>query len=131
MSNTMTTADTTTTTNPVSWFEVHTAQPQRAKDFYGAVFGWSFDDSMPGYSMIQLGEGAPIGGGIADSGGAYPDGAVFVVQVPDVVAALDAAAANGGSIVAAAKSMPTGLSFGYAANPDGSVFGVWSPPADG
>ena len=48
----------TRTPNPVTWFEIHTANPERAKAFYGAVFGWTFDDAAPGYTMIGLGEGA-------------------------------------------------------------------------
>lgn len=120
----------TTIPNPVSWFEVHTADPDRAKAFYGAVFGWTYDDSMAGYSMIQLGDGAPIGGGIAHSGGNYPNDAVFMVQVADVAAALASTQEHGGSVVADVQSTPFGLTFGYAANPDGSVFGVWCPPSE-
>jgi predicted enzyme related to lactoylglutathione lyase len=119
------------TPDPVTWFEIHSADPDRAKEFHGAVFGWAFDDSMPGYSMIQLGDGAPIGGGIAHTNGAYPNAAVFLVQVPDVAAALAAAQQHGGSAITEAQSAPNGLTFGYAANPDGSVFGVWCPPATG
>lgn len=132
-----TTTDTTTTDtsatgtgNPVTWFEIHTAAPDRAKDFYGAVFGWTFDDAMPGYSMIGTGDAAPIGGGIADSDGAYPDGAIFLVQVADVSATLSKITAAGGSIVADAQTLDMGLTFAYAANPDGSVFGLWCPPPD-
>lgn len=121
----------TATPNPVTWFEIHSADPDRAKAFYGNVFGWSFDDSMmPGYSMIGLGDGAPIGGGIAHSNGEYPNDAVFLVQVPDVAAALASATEHGGSVVTEQQSTPVGLTFGYAANPDGSVFGVWCPPAE-
>jgi predicted enzyme related to lactoylglutathione lyase len=116
------------TAAPVTWFEVHTADPERAKRFYADAFGWTYDDSMPGYSMIQLGDGAPIGGGIAHSGGAYPDHALFNVQVPDVEVALAAVRAAGGSVVAEAQTTPYGLTFAYAANPDGSVFGLWCPP---
>jgi predicted enzyme related to lactoylglutathione lyase len=118
----------TTTPNPVTWFEVHSADPDRAKAFYGSVFGWTLDDSMPGYSMIQLGDGAPIRGGIVHSDGAYPNDATFLVQAP-VAAALTDVTAHGGSVVAAQQSTPIGLTFGYAANPDGCVFGVWCPPA--
>lgn len=114
--------------NPVTWFEVHSADPERATAFYGAVFGWSFDDSIPGYSMIALGDDAPIGGGIAHTDGAYPNAAVFVVQVPDVEATLGAVREHGGSAITDVQSMPNGLTFAYAANPDGSVFGVWCPP---
>ena len=119
----------TATPNPVTWFEIHSADPDRAKAFYGSVFGWTFDDSMPDYSMIHMGDGAPIGGGIAHSNGSYPNDAVFNIQVPDVAAALKTVAENGGSVVADVQQTPIGLSFGYAANPDGSVFGLWCPPA--
>jgi predicted enzyme related to lactoylglutathione lyase len=119
----------TTTPNPVTWFEVHSADPDRAKTFYGSVFGWTFDDSMPGYSMIRLGDGAPIGGGIVHTGGSYPNDATFMVQVPDVAAALAGVTAHGGSVVTEPQATPFGLTFGYATNPDGCVFGVWCPPA--
>jgi predicted enzyme related to lactoylglutathione lyase len=124
----------TTTDSPatvpaqVTWFEVHSADPARAKRFYGEVFGWTFDESMPDYTMVQLGD-APIGGGIVDTQGAYPSHALFMVQVVDVAASLQAAADHGGSIVVDAQTSPAGITFGYAANPDGSVFGVYSPPA--
>jgi uncharacterized protein len=127
-----TTNDLASTANPapVSWFEIHTSDPGRAKSFYGAVFGWSFDDSMPGYSMIALGDGAPIGGGIAHSEGAYPNDSVFNIQVSDVPAACQAVEAAGGSIVMPVDTTPFGLTFAYAADPDGSVFGLWCPPAE-
>jgi predicted enzyme related to lactoylglutathione lyase len=138
MSNDTTTNDTTTTTSsdtatmtprPVTWFEIHSADPARAKEFHGSVLGWTFDDdSMPGYTMIRLGDGAPIGGGLVDTGGAYPSDAVLMVQVPDVAAAIEAARAAGGSVIAEAQTMPNGLGFGYVANPDGAVLGVWCPP---
>lgn len=118
----------TATPSPVTWFEVHSADPDRTKAFYGSVFGWTFDDSMPGYSMINLGDGAPIGGGIAHSNGDYPNDAVFNIQVPDVAAALAAVTEHGGSVVADAQKTDFGLTFAYAANPDGSVFGLWCPP---
>jgi predicted enzyme related to lactoylglutathione lyase len=132
MSNTTTTptsTDQTSAVNTVSWFEIHSADPARAKSFYADVFGWEFDDSMPGYSMIELGDGAPIGGGIADNKGEYPNNAVFMVQVADVAATLAVIRQHGGSVVADVQETPFGLSFGYAANPDGSVFGLWCPPA--
>jgi uncharacterized protein len=122
---------TTTTTKipaPITWFEVHSADPDRAKRFYGDVFGWTFDDSTPGYTMIKLGDDAPIAGGIAPTNGERPDAAVFLVQVPDVAAALVAVTEHGGSLVADVQATPDGLTFAYAANPDGSVFGLWCPP---
>jgi predicted enzyme related to lactoylglutathione lyase len=127
-----TSTSTTSTTStmapcPVSWFEIHTADPARAKQFYGDVFGWTYDESMPEYPMIGLGNGAPIGGGVVDNGGQYPSHALFVVEVPDVAASLASVVDHGGSIIADVQTSPMGLTYGYAANPDGSVFGVWCP----
>ncbi len=136
--DTDTTTTTTTTTgapsgptavaNPVTWFEIHSAEPARAKEFYRCVFGWSFDESMPEYTEIQLGDGAPIGGGIVDNGGNYPNDAIFMIQVPDVAAAIAAARHAGGSVIADAQTPSGGPTFGYVANPDGAVFGIWCPP---
>jgi predicted enzyme related to lactoylglutathione lyase len=137
MTNTRNAPDHTTTTTPgtgtkapdaVTWFEVHTPDVARAEQFYGTAFGWRFENAIPGYTMVQLGDGAPISGGIAATEGARPAGALFMIQVDDVAAALDAVRDAGGSVVADAQSTPTGLAFGYAADPDGSVFGVWCPP---
>ncbi len=131
MTNTNTNSATTATvtTNPVTWFEVHTSDPTRAKEFYRSVFGWTFDESMPEYTEIGLGDGAPIGGGIVDTGGNYPSDAIFMIQVPDVAAAIDAARTAGGSVISDAQTPPGGPTFGYVANPDGAVFGIWCPPS--
>ena len=104
---------------------MHTSDKDRTKRFYAEVFGWKFDESTP-YTMVDLGD-APIGGGIVDTGGAYPSHALFMIQVPDVAAALKAAADHGGSVIADAQTTPVGLVYGYAANPDGSVFGPLVP----
>jgi len=113
----------------VTWFEIHTADPERSEQFYGSVFGWTFDHTMPDYSMVLLGEDAPHGGGIAHTRGERPSRALFNIQVPDVPAACDAVVSAGGSVVVPAASMDNGLSFAYIADPDGSVVGLWCPPA--
>ena len=121
---------TTKIANPVTWFEIHTPDRARAKDFYGAVFGWSFDDDPNApYSMVQLGEDAPIGGGVAQTEPGQTAMTLFNVQVSDVDAALETVASQGGTVVAPAQTTPAGLRFAYVADPDGSVFGLWTPPA--
>lgn len=117
--------------NPVTWFEVHTPDPTRAKAFYGGAFGWTFEDDAPGYSMIAAGTGAPIGGGIASKGPDFPAMAVFNVQVPDVAAACGRVEELGGTVVVPRQTTPIGLEFAYVADPDGSTFGVWTPPPAG
>lgn len=116
------------TANPVSWFEVHTPDAQRAKDFYGPLFGWTFTDDESGYVLIGQGDGAAIGGGIASTGPEHPAMTVFNVQVPDVAAACARVDELGGKVVMPPQTMPTGLSYAYVADLDGSTFGVWTPP---
>jgi predicted enzyme related to lactoylglutathione lyase len=114
--------------NPVTWFEVHTPDPDRSKAFYRDAFGWTFDDSMPGYSMIAAGTDAPIGGGIAALEPGQRPMAVFNVQVEDVAAACDRVGKVGGTVVVGKQSTPFGLDFAYVSDPDGNTFGVWTPP---
>ena len=40
-------------TSPVTWFEIGTDNPDAARQFYGEMFGWTFEDVMP--------PGAPAG----------------------------------------------------------------------
>ncbi|WP_370327467.1 VOC family protein [Euzebya sp.] len=117
--------------HPVTWFEVHSADPDRAKSFYRDLFGWSYDDSMPGYSMIDLGDDAPVGGGITGTRDGQPPMAVFLVQVPDVAAVCDRVEAAGGRVAVPDQSTPDGLRFAYLVDPDGSTFGIWTPPGSG
>ena len=117
--------------NPVTWFEVHTADPDRAKGFYGQLFGWTFTEEAPGYTMIGLGPDAPIGGGIAAGRPGQPPLAVFLVQVADVAAVCAAAAPAGGGVALSPQTTPTGLRFAYLTDPDGSTFGIWTPPPTG
>ena len=124
----MATTESTVTINPVTWFEIHTPDPERAKDFYRDVFGWTFTDDESGYVLVGQGEQAAIGGGIAPTGDA-PALNIFNVQVPDVAAACERVVAAGGSVVLPAQQTPFGLSFAHVTNPDGAVFGVWCPPA--
>lgn len=118
----------TTTRNPVTWFEIHTPNPERARAFYGDVFGWSFQSDLPGYDMIGMGESAPIGGGIASNGPDHPPMTVFNIQVEDVDAACIAVTEAGGAVAVDPQSTPNGLRFAYVADPDGNTFGLWTPP---
>lgn len=72
---------------------------------------------------------APHGGGIVGTNCEYPSGALFNIQVPDVAAALAAVEAADCTVVMPLQTMDMGLVFACAADPDGSIFGLWTPPA--
>ena len=119
------------TTNPVTWFEVHTPDPARTRRFYEAMFGWSFAADMAGYDLIGMGEDAPIGGGIASTGPDHLPMNVFCVQVTDVEDVCRRVGEAGGSVVRDRQTSDAGLAFAYLSDPNGSVFGVWTPPTGG
>jgi predicted enzyme related to lactoylglutathione lyase len=116
------------TVNAVTWFEVITTDPTRAQGFYGPLFGWKFEDDDSGYILINQGDGAATGGGMARVRDGGRPMAVFNVQVDDVSTACERAHDLGGTVVMPPQSTPDGLAFAYLADADGNTFGVWKPP---
>jgi predicted enzyme related to lactoylglutathione lyase len=63
------------TPGAVSWTELMTSDPQAAADFYGSLFGWTFDTMDMGsgpYRVIKVGDAA-IGGIMGKPPGAQTD----------------------------------------------------------
>jgi uncharacterized protein len=121
-----------TTSNPVTWFEIATSNPDSAMHFYGELFGWSFtDDEHAGseYRIIDTGSGDGIKGGLYDTKGNLPNHAVFFVQVPDVAATCAKAEVLGGKVLLPATQGGGGLVFAYLLDAVGNHIGVFCPPA--
>jgi predicted enzyme related to lactoylglutathione lyase len=112
----------------VTWFEVHTAEQSGAVEFYRGLFGWTFTPMGDDYQDIKQGDGQLIGGGLADTGGQWPSTVIPCVQVHDVAATVDKAGELGGKVLAGPNETPTGITFAYLADREGSAFGIWSPP---
>lgn len=98
---------------------------ERAKAFYGAVFGWQFRsmDEMPGYYLYEAGPGG-LGGGIGTRGDNAPETVRNYLAVDSIDDTLAAATANGGTIVVG----KTDIGFGwYAAITDteGNELGLY------
>jgi len=123
---------TTNTTNPVTWFEVATADPAAATAFYGPLFGWSFstEEAGPDYRIISTGRPDGIQGGLANTKGERPSYAVFFVQVDDVADTCARAEALGGKVLVPATEAPDGdVVFAQLLDTDGNQIGVWRPTA--
>lgn len=117
--------------NPVNWFEIATSDPERAKRFYGDLFGWTYTadpgDPTGGYDIVDCGPDAPIQGGIT-SRGEMPSYAIACVMVGDVAATCSKVEKLGGTIVVEPQKVPTGLVFAHIRDADGNQLGVYSPP---
>jgi uncharacterized protein len=114
--------------SPVVHFEIRSSDPDASRAFYATLFGWTYPEGgFPGYTYIETGVDGAVPGGMSPLQGGDPL-VTFFVGVPDVAEALEAAAANGGSIVQPATDAP-GVRFGLFADPQGQVVGVASPTA--
>jgi uncharacterized protein len=117
-------------TNTVAWFEIGAPDVEAAEAFYGPLFGWSFAPDGT-YTLINAPGAAGPSGGIFGTGGDTPPYAVFVVQVADVAATAARAEELGGKIVVAAKTLDDGMAVAYLADPNGSLFALFSPKPEG
>lgn len=93
----MTDTAASTALNTVTWWEIPVADLGKAKEFYGAVFGWTFEPFGDGYAGASA-DGTMIGGlsetAAEDSG----EGVRIYVNVADMEATLRAVEAHGGAV---------------------------------
>lgn len=113
----------------LSWNELETRDPDAAKAFYGAVFGWGFEDhEMPGmgtYTEWKL-RGSTIGG-MADITGRVPDEVpahwMVYFAVEDADSTVEQIKAGGGEVRFGPVDISAGR-FAMAADPWGAAFAV-------
>ncbi|MBK5221218.1 MAG: VOC family protein [Thermoleophilia bacterium] len=118
-----------------SWNELGTRDPDAAKAFYGAVFGWGFEDhdmgDMGTYTEWKLGEDSI--GGMMDVTGRLPDEipahwlVYFAVENTD--AAVEQVKSLGGDVRFGPIDIPAGR-FAIVADPFGAVFAVIQTPEE-
>ena len=112
----------------LAWEDLRSTDPDTARSFYGAVFGYAYEGlemAGPDYKLFRLpDERAPLGGmgGMMGADGMASHWLVYF-GVEDAKAACDAAGAGGGSVVAPLFDTPFGT-MAALADPDGAVFWV-------
>jgi predicted enzyme related to lactoylglutathione lyase len=111
----------------INYIEFAAVDVARAKQFYAAVFGWSFQDYGPDYTSFGA-VSAGIDGGFRKSrqdesaGDAAP---LVVLYSSDLKATEAAIVAAGGTIVVPAFEFPGGRRFHFA-DGVGNLLAVWS-----
>ena len=114
------------------WNELGTRDPAKAKEFYGAVFGWSWEDeeSERGgtYSVWKVGDA--MVGGMLDIAGLLPDEIpahwLVYFTVEDTDAAVETVKAGGGDVKFGPMDVPVGR-FAVVGDSFGAVFAVMQP----
>jgi uncharacterized protein len=117
----------------LAWNELGTRDVDAAKAFYGAVFGWGFEDrdmgEMGTYTEWKLGEDSI--GGMMDVSGRLPDEVpahwlvYFAVENTD--AALETVKSSGGGVSFGPIDIPAGR-FAVVTDPHGAAFAVIQMP---
>ncbi|WP_300081417.1 VOC family protein [Propioniciclava sp.] len=120
-------------------FEIQADDLERAKAFYGGVFGWTFEDYSPVVNAPYFGvvtgdsEEPGINGGLLPRPAAAPapeqgvNGAVLTMGVDDYDA-VEAKILEAGGTVALPKMALTGMAWqGYYLDTEGNTFGIHQP----
>ena len=103
----------------IDYLEFSSPDLAATKRFFGAAFGWSFNDYGPDYQEIADGG---IGGGIAAGALAPP---LVILKAADLEAALARVTGAGGQITTPIFSFPGGRRFHFR-EPGGTDMAVWS-----
>ena len=114
-----------TTHHHFNYIELPSTDNGAMKAFYGAVFGWTFQDWGETYVAIQ---GSGVEGGFdADSGGRKPSnqGALVILYSDDLPASEKAVQAAEGIISVPAYDFPGGRRFHFT-DPSGNELAVWT-----
>jgi uncharacterized protein len=107
--------------NPVVHFEIGCSSSKKTQKFYSELFGWEITEAGPA-AMISTGSG--IGGHITELGHEPHRYTIFYVEVEDVQAYLDKAAALGGKTLVPPVNIPTGT-FAWMSDLEGNTVGLW------
>jgi predicted enzyme related to lactoylglutathione lyase len=115
---------------PVAFFEVISKNPDRIREFYTDLFGWTTADSgQPGYWLADTAAGGEaIGGGIGGPQPGETSGRTTIyMRVDDLQAYLDKAERLGGKTLVPPTPLPGDFgSFAMFADPDGQAVGLWA-----
>jgi uncharacterized protein len=114
----------------LAWNELNTRDVEAAKAFYGAAFGWGFEEMKMGenetYTMINL-DGSPVGGildmverGVPEE---IPAHWLAYFAVEDADATVSQASERGGSLMMGPIDLPVGR-FAILTDPHGAAFAV-------
>ena len=113
--------------SPVIHWEMWSANPERASDFYKQVFDWEIQ-YLPemDYRLVNTGGTGGINGGIMKpQDGPIPAPTSLYIAVDDLDAYGRKIVAAGGSLVVDNMEVPGMGRFSLFSDPDGRVMGIW------
>lgn len=102
---------------------------ERAKRFYGELFGWTFREfeGMAGYFLFQGGPGN-ASGAIGKRGDVVPEQVLVYMTVDSIEESLARAVELGGSVVTPSTQVPESGWFAVIDDGEGNHIGFWQDP---
>ncbi len=112
------------------WVNLLTSDPERIRDFYGQVFGWTATESgeqFGGYFNFAK-DGVLVAGAMPkEAGMEAPDTWSVYLATDDAQKTIEAATAHGGQVVLPATPVADLGTMGMVADPGGAAIGLWQP----
>lgn len=111
------------------WIDLMSSQPERARRFYAAIFGWTYDTADPaqaGQYFTAFKDGLPVAGIVGNDGEAgLPDTWSTYLRVEDIEATLAVAVSLGGRVLAPTTEIIPRGRVGLVKDPAGASVGLW------
>jgi predicted enzyme related to lactoylglutathione lyase len=112
------------------WIDLYSSDTERAKDFYGRLFGWTTMDPGPdygGYFLFQR-DGKVVAGCMGNDGeqGA-PDAWTIYLHSDDADRTVEAAKAKGSPVYVEPMDVTQNGRMAMVADPGGAAVGIWEP----
>jgi predicted enzyme related to lactoylglutathione lyase len=112
------------------WIDLATSDLDKAKDFYGTVFGWTFEDAGPEYGgyVNAAKDGQPVAGLMYnDPQYNNPDGWTTYLHTADINATIAKATAAGAATCIPPMEIKDKGHMAMFTDPTGAVIGLWQP----
>jgi uncharacterized protein len=112
------------------WIDLTTSDVERAQEFYGTVFGWTFESAGPEYGgyINAAKAGYPVAGLMANNPEwQAPDNWATYFHTADIDATMSAVTAAGGSSCLDPMEIPEQGFMSLAMDPSHALFGLWRP----
>ncbi len=116
-------SEATHTHHAIDYIEISVKDVAASKRFYGAAFGWEFNDYGPDYAGIKL--GGREAGGLTKAADVRAGGPLVVLYSRALDATLAQVRDAGGAIAKEPFAFPGGRRFHFV-DPSGNELAVWS-----
>ncbi|MBT2568151.1 VOC family protein [Arthrobacter sp. ISL-85] len=111
------------------WVDLMTSDPERSRQFYSSLFGWTYeagDEETYGGYVMTFAQGAPVAGMMRnDPSTGQPDAWTTYLRVEDIHGTEKAALAAGGQVLMAPMEVPDQGHMAVFADAGGAVIGAW------